>query len=150
MTNTDPMEKKEIGAIGEGLTAKYLEQHGYTVLERNFHGPHGEIDVIAKNDRYLVFCEVKTRKSFPSPGPYGRPARAVNVAKRKHLLDTARYYMKKTFGTDAPEGLQPRMDVSEILYEQNGEQTTYRIRYITRAFGANGGGGQENGWEMEE
>jgi len=55
-------ERKKIGSIGEKLAADYLERIGYSILQRNFRCRYGEIDIIACNSEYLVFCEVKTRK----------------------------------------------------------------------------------------
>ena len=52
------------GKFGEDVTVKYLENRGYEILDRNFHSRWGEIDIIAKINECLVFCEVKTRKSI--------------------------------------------------------------------------------------
>ena len=54
-------ERKKIGSIGEKLASDYLERIGYSILQRNFRCRYGEIDIIACNSDYLVFCEVKTR-----------------------------------------------------------------------------------------
>ena len=51
-----------MGNYGETLACEHLEKNGYLVLERNFHSRHGEIDIIARKDEYLVFIEVKTRR----------------------------------------------------------------------------------------
>ena len=51
------------GRFGEQLTAEYLEEKGYEIVERNFKCRFGEIDIIAQNDRYLAFVEVKTRSA---------------------------------------------------------------------------------------
>ena len=53
---------KEIGKIGESLACKYLINKGYKILNRNYQKRCGEIDIIARNDLYLVFLEVKVRK----------------------------------------------------------------------------------------
>ena len=65
------MDKKEIGVLGEDFTARYYEKLGYEIKEKNYHSRYGEIDVIAENEEYIVFVEVKTRKagSMVSP-PY--------------------------------------------------------------------------------
>ncbi|MCH2296663.1 MAG: YraN family protein [SAR324 cluster bacterium] len=57
-------ERKKIGSIGEKLASDYLERIGYSILQLNFRCRYGEIDIIACNSEYLVFCEVKTRKGF--------------------------------------------------------------------------------------
>ena len=53
--------RHETGKIGEDLATKYLENLGYTIVERNFVAKQGEIDIIAKDKQELVFVEVKTR-----------------------------------------------------------------------------------------
>lgn len=52
------------GNAGENLAADYYEKHGYRVLCRNFKGAHGEIDIIAEKDAYIVFAEVKLALGF--------------------------------------------------------------------------------------
>lgn len=52
--------KRKTGDVGEGVACKYLEGRGYTVLERNYLRPWGEIDVIAKLGGVLHFVEVKS------------------------------------------------------------------------------------------
>ena len=128
--------KTKIGMAGEEAVGRYLVQKGFRILARNYRTDHGEIDVIAANDRYLVFCEVKTRKEGSDFARYGRPSHAVNQQKRQHLLYSAKVYMKQTYGTDAPEGLYPRMDVAEVLYREENGQMKFRVHYIERAFGA--------------
>lgn len=57
------MNKREIGSLYEGRAVKFLEQHGLKLLERNFRGRGGEIDLIALDGIYLVFAEVKYRRT---------------------------------------------------------------------------------------
>ena len=65
-------EKQNIGKLGEDIAIKYLENHGYTILERNYRKPWGEIDIIASEkiskhqllalkSQELVFFEIKTQ-----------------------------------------------------------------------------------------
>lgn len=79
--------RHEIGKIGEDLATKYLENIGYSIIERNFIAKQGEIDIIAKDKEELVFIEVKTRTN----ALYGQPVDAVNRIKQKHLVKTVNY-----------------------------------------------------------
>ena len=64
---------------------------GYKIIERNFYANQGEIDIIAKDKKEIVFIEVKTRTSFK----YGYPIDGVNSYKRHHLFKACNYYLYK-------------------------------------------------------
>ena len=81
--------KKQIGKNGEDIAANFLNQKGYTILDRNFNSWWGEIDIIAKDKNEIVFVEVKTRSSKE----YGNASEAVDAKKKKHLLKTIEYYI---------------------------------------------------------
>lgn len=85
------MNNKVLGNAGEKIAKIYLERNKYKILETNFRCKQGEIDIIAKDKKELVFIEVKTRKSIK----YGLPAEAVNQVKQKHISKTAEYYIYK-------------------------------------------------------
>ncbi len=108
----------EKGKRGEQLAATYLRQKGYTILERNYSGPYGEIDLIAQKDSFLVFVEVKERKS----GSLVDPLEAVTKSKQKKLWLTAQQYLQEC----SPESLQPRFDVIAV-YKQSAENTLVHI-----------------------
>ena len=55
--------KTELGTWGEAIAAEALRSRGFTVVEQNYRSRYGEIDIIAADRRYLIFCEVKLRKS---------------------------------------------------------------------------------------
>lgn len=79
------------GKYGEWLAARYLKKGGYTILERNYKNPIGEIDIIAMDGEQLVFVEVKTRSS----DEFGEPCEAIDYKKRRKIINTARLYLKK-------------------------------------------------------
>lgn len=86
------MNKKKIGNRGEDLAANFLEKNGFTILNRNFRaGRFGEIDIIASENEYICFIEVKTRTGKL----YGTPAEAVGYDKRMRLKKLAWMYMKQ-------------------------------------------------------
>jgi putative transposase len=86
-----PSTLRGLGDAGEDLAAAALKQQGYKVLERNYACPLGEIDLIARQGKYLVFVEVKTRKS----ARFGSPQEAVHAAKQARLRRLADYYLKQ-------------------------------------------------------
>lgn len=79
---------KRYGDLGEGYAVKLLKKEGYRILERNYRGRFGEIDIIAKDNDTLVFVEVKTRWSKK----YGKPEEAVNKRKLKIIKKVGELY----------------------------------------------------------
>lgn len=110
--------RHEIGKIGENLAAAYLENLGYTIIERNFIATQGEIDIIAKDKDELVFIEVKTRTN----AFYGKPIEAVNIPKQKHLISTVKYYLYSKH----LENEFIRLDVIEVYLKNS----MYKINHI--------------------
>lgn len=53
------MTQKSTGPLGEAIAARHLEAQGWRILERNFYGTYGEIDIIACDAQYVLFVEVK-------------------------------------------------------------------------------------------
>lgn len=101
------MHNIDFGNWGEKRAAEYLIKKGYKILSTNFNSYRGEIDIIAKDAKNLVFCEVKTRRNIE----YGLPIEAVNYYKKKHLYAAAEYYLYKNGIRNVPV----RFDVIEVL-----------------------------------
>lgn len=114
------MNKREVGSRYEELVVHYLIEHGYRILERNYRTKQGEIDIIAKDGKYLVFLEVKYRKNEK----LGYPSEAVSYAKQRRISRVALGYMNHHRYSiyDTPV----RFDVAAIL---DGE-----LEYIKNAF----------------
>jgi len=104
--------KIDLGKKGEELAVKYLQNHGYKVLTRNFRSKLGEIDIIAQEKNILVFIEVKTRWSKK----FGPPEEAVTPWKIKSIIKTSQYY--KMLNPELPELL--RIDVMAISLSPSG------------------------------
>ena len=115
---------KEFGALGEKFAAKHLKKQKYKILEKNYKNKLGEIDIIARDGREIVFIEVKTR----SASPYLSGMYAVDQRKQYHILRTAAQYLK-----DHHTGLQPRFDVIEVEVDRpTGE--LIGVNHIKAAF----------------
>ncbi|MBB4664615.1 YraN family protein [Conexibacter arvalis] len=54
--------RHQLGRLGEQLAAAHLERRGLALLARNYRTRWGELDIVAGDERRLVFCEVKTRR----------------------------------------------------------------------------------------
>ena len=105
------MDNKQKGNAGEQKACEYLKAQGYQILEQNFHCKVGEIDIIAKNGKYLVFVEVKYRKN----SSHGSPLEAVNFTKQKKISQTAGYYLMTKH---KKENVSVRFDVVSVLGEE--------------------------------
>lgn len=118
------MEARELGRFGEERAAHYLHLHGYRIVETNYSCRLGEIDLIARKGRYLVFVEVKLRKS----GDFAAAREFVTRSKQQRILSTAAVYLAQH-----ETELQPRFDVIEI-YAPQGEKGKITINHIEDAF----------------
>ena len=114
--------KQEIGKKGETVAVHYLKKQGYKIIEQNYRSKAGEIDIIAREKKTLVFVEVKTRRSKT----YGSPKWAVTPKKKKAISMAALYYLKMT----NQAGADARFDVVSILVQ--GEDT--QIELVRNAF----------------
>ena len=117
--------KTQLGPWGEALAAEFLRKRGYKVAAMNYKSRFGEIDIIAERDGYLVFAEVKLRKS----DYFGAAREFVDRRKQDRLRATAAIWLE-----EHETALQPRFDVIEI-YAPDGMQTKRpQIRQIEDAF----------------
>jgi putative endonuclease len=90
-------EHNEIGKIGENLASSFLMKQGFSILERNYHVPVGEIDIVAKKDNSLRFIEVKSVKvtNFNNLDRLViRPEDNLTSAKWLKLLKAVQIYLK--------------------------------------------------------
>ena len=111
------------GKIGEDSAEEFLLNKGYETLKRNYHSRYGEIDIISKNDNYLVFTEVKAR-SFNS---IAEPKEWVDYRKQEKIVRTAACFLEEN-----EFDLQPRFDVIEVFIGSNGRAE--KINHIENAF----------------
>ena len=110
--------KRQIGTEKEKLAGAYLEKNGYEIIEYNFRCRQGEIDIIARDGEYLVFCEVKYRSDMSK----GTPLEAVDYKKQRVISRCALFYIMKQRLGDVP----CRFDVVSV--------TNQEIQVIKNAF----------------
>jgi putative endonuclease len=106
--------RRTLGDRGEDLAAASLKKQGYKILARNYITPLGEIDLVARQGKTVVFVEVKTRTGHG----YGSPQEAVHPAKQARLRRLAEYYLKQQRLQSAPV----RFDVVGITIADEGPQ----------------------------
>ena len=99
--------RKALGASGEDQVAAWYEANGYVIEARNWRCRQGELDLVARRGRMIVFCEVKTRSS----SAFGAPVEAVTRTKQARLRVLASRWLE-----EAPIAAREiRFDVASVL-----------------------------------
>ena len=111
-----------LGRSGEDAACDLYRRLGFEVVERNYRSGRGEIDLVARRDDTLVFCEVKTRRSQD----WGLPAEAVDWAKQAQLRRLAAAWMSER----KPGYVDFRFDVVSVIVR--GQQV--EVTHIPDAF----------------
>jgi putative endonuclease len=104
---TGDRHNEALGSFGERLAAAHYRARGYAVLERNWRGPAGEIDLICARGTSLVVCEVKARTGVA----HGHPLEAVTRAKQRRLRRLAGAYLRQ----QGRHWSEIRFDVAGVL-----------------------------------
>ena len=111
--------RRKLGAKVEQMVKEYLIAHGFVIIEMNYRCRQGEIDIIARDEAYYVFIEVKYRNHRK----YGVPQEAVGPAKQKRICNVAHFYM---YSHNLSEETPVRFDVAAVLED--------KITYYKNAF----------------
>ena len=114
-----------VGAWGEALAADFMRKKRYFLDAMNYRCRFGEIDLIVRNRKYLVFVEVKLRKS----DSFAAAAEFVDFRKQERLRSTAELYLSEN-----PTQLQPRFDVIEIYAPQGIDTRKPVINHLEDVF----------------
>jgi putative endonuclease len=120
-----PRDRQWLGDFGERVAAAWLTAHRCKVLARNYRNHRrgrrtGEVDIVAREDRVLLFVEVKTRQENPKV----RPFLAVDKAKQRLIERGANDWLKR-LGT---RQLPWRFDVIEVYVQDGKPPRVVRIR----------------------
>jgi putative endonuclease len=108
------------GQKGEDKAAEFLEKEGYKIRHRNWKSPNRELDIVAENDEYIVFVEVKTRKA----GYLMKPQSAVTKEKRNSIQYAAESYIRK-FEIDKPA----RFDIVTVVAKGDSTEIEEHIPF---------------------
>ena len=116
---------RSTGKWGEDQAEKYLRRKGYHVVTRNYSCRFGEIDLIVSDRDYLVFVEVKTRRS----NAFAEAREFVGTGKQRRIRSAASMWL-----SSHETALQPRFDVIEIYGTEDMPYRKLQIRQIENAF----------------
>lgn len=121
------MSRRRLGDAGERFAARYLERQGWQVLDRQWRGEAGEIDLVALDGEVLVVVEVKTRRG----ARFGAAEEAVSAAKADRLLTLGAEYVMTH-----PEHAERlwRVDLVAITLDRHG--VVERVTHIPDAYQA--------------
>lgn len=123
--------RRRLGDLGERLAAEYLQAHGYAIRERNWRAARlGELDIVAEEDGYLVYVEVRTRRG----SNYGTPEESITPTKQLRLVQLAMSYRQAHAGEVLPA--DERIDIVAVELTPAGRLA--RIEVIKNAVGGNG------------
>src|SRR3954466_15084227 len=117
--------RHRLGRTGESLALRPLERRGFTLVARNHRTRFGEIDLIVRDDRTLVFCEVKTRRAGP-----GSPWDALGPVKQSRVRAMARAYLAEQ--QDRPHMPDLRFDAIGVVIDARGR--LLRLDHLEGAF----------------
>ena len=113
------LRRRALGIAGEDAVAGWYTAAGYEVVARNWRCSMGELDLVCRRGRSVVFCEVKTRSS----DAFGAPVEAVTRDKQMRLRRRAARWLEDAAGF---RPVEIRFDVASVL---DGE-----ISIVTGAF----------------
>ena len=119
------MKRRDVGILGEKLARDFLKKRGYRIWETNYRCPEGEIDIIARDRDYLVFIEVRTKRSTE----FGTPEESITPAKMHRLAAVTSHYRQTH--SNLPSSW--RIDVVAVELDQKGKLS--RIELIENAIG---------------
>lgn len=119
------MKRRDTGVLGEKLAKDFLKKQGYRILETNYRCSRGEIDIIAKHKDYLVFVEVRSKRSLE----FGRPEESITPAKKERMKDTAFSYQQ------THPDLPPLWRIDVVLVELDQKGKPSRMELIENAVG---------------
>lgn len=107
------------GQSGEAIAFTHLIKSGYNVLEKNWRTQHLEVDIIAENESFIVFVEVKTRRS----NAFGEPEIFVNKQKQRHLIRAANQYVEQK-----KIDKEVRFDIISIVHAPGADPQIHHIQ----------------------
>ena len=113
---------KVLGSYGEEVASKYLQQHGWEILDRNWRCTTGEIDIVATRGNILAVCEVKTRRS----SRFGSPIEAVTPEKYLRLRRLAGQWLHVH---EAHRGAV-RIDIIAVMVDDAGMTHVQHIEAV--------------------
>ncbi len=119
------MYRRNTGILGEKLAQELLKKRGYRIVETNYRCQRGEIDIIARHQDFLVFIEVRSKKSLE----FGTPEESITSAKKRRIKAAAFHYLR------THEKLPPQWRIDVVAMELDYKGGLRRSEIIENAVG---------------
>jgi putative endonuclease len=119
----EEMKRRETGILGEKLARGFLKKRGYRIVETNYRCPEGEVDIIARDRDFLVFVEVRTKKSLE----FGSPEESITPVKKERMIAVASRYCQ------THENLPQSWRIDVVAVELDQKDKPKRIELIENA-----------------
>lgn len=113
------MNLRRLGTRFETLAARHLEARGWTILDRNWHFGHRELDLVAGRGDVVAFVEVKGRRG----AGYGHPLEAITWKKRREVEVAARAWLRE----HPQPGRTIRLDAISVVAERGGRPSIEHV-----------------------
>ncbi len=117
------MKRRDTGILGEKLAQDFLKKKGYCILETNYRCPEGEIDIIARHKDFLVFVEVRSKRSRS----FGSAEESITLIKKKRVIATALHYQQ------THDNLPQSWRIDVVAIDLNPKDKPSRIDLIENA-----------------
>jgi putative endonuclease len=123
--------RRKLGELGEDEAVRHLERLGHEILDRNFRTRYGELDIVARDARFLVFCEVKTRVVRLATRDVLGPFASIGVRKQRQVRAMAREWLAqgRLDGARPPE---VRFDAVGVSFDAQGRLQS--LEHLEAAF----------------
>lgn len=118
----------KIGKLGEEIATMFLMKHGVKILDRNYYTKIGELDIVGKKARTVIFYEVKTVSRENLPSNYGErhdPEENMHPGKIENVVKTAQIYLKEHFSHETP-----KFKIDGITVELDMENKRAKVKII--------------------
>lgn len=112
-----------LGAWGEAEAARFLETHGFNILERNVRTRYGELDIVARDGSVLVFIEVRTKTRTT----HGHPFETIDQRKQRKLIGMARWYLQ---ARNLGENVDCRFDAVAVVGSESAGCTIEHLKNV--------------------
>jgi putative endonuclease len=125
--------RRRLGELGEQIARRHLTARGFEIVDCNYRTRYGELDVVARNRRFLVFCEVKTRVGHGRPTPFA-PLASVGRRKQRQVRRMAGQWLSERSGLSHGPGASAELRFDAIGVTLSPTGVLIELEHLEGAF----------------